>query len=176
MKQSGGQGGPSEPSFPHTVYRIRGCLSVETVSSALNLRVCVMANLSGPFPSPCTRVSLPESIMSKACHQFHSRGFRRTYLGHKTLSICSSVAKSLGRALGERERDRCTLPGISLVQQVQGEVRLKAMSNNTHMVEKHTGWSPSMCPYEPIQTGCCQTKQKCHRFKYLPPVFFGEKK
>lgn len=36
----------------------------------------------------------------------------------------------------ERERERCTQPGIRLVHQVQGEVRLKARSNNTHMAEK----------------------------------------
>lgn len=54
------------------------------------------------------------------------------YLGHKTLSICSYLVESLGRALRERERERCIQPGIRLVQQVQGEVRLKARSNKTH--------------------------------------------
>lgn len=81
------------------------------------------------LPCPCT-VLLPKPIMSKTCHRFHSLGFRLMYLGHKTLSICSYLVESLGRAL--RERERCIQPGIRLVQQVQGEVRLKARSNKTH--------------------------------------------
>lgn len=103
---------------------------------------------------PCT-VLLPKPIMSKTCHRFHSLGFRLMYLGHKTLSICSYLVESLGRAL--RERERCIQPGIRLVQQVQGEVRLKARSNKTHGGEISHVCLPKLRP--------CTTRQSLSKSK-----------
>lgn len=77
------------------------------------------------------------------------------YLGHKTLSICSYLVESLGRAL--RERERCIQPGIRLVQQVQGEVRLKARSNKTHGGEISHVCLPKLRP--------CTTRQSLSKSK-----------
>lgn len=56
------------------------------------------------LPVGCV-VLLP--IMPEARHQFHSLGFRQTYLGHKTLSICSeSEPWEVTRGWKKRERER----------------------------------------------------------------------